>query len=123
MKPSEVLEKAIEGLETHGWIQHSEVEPDLGMCALGSMKYGVELIKLHDDGRLYLRGCANSCCLTGDRRKAFFGAADFLAKATGTVAWDLIASWNDYPTRTKDDVLTAFRHALKFAKEEEDAAA
>jgi hypothetical protein len=116
MKPSEILDKAAELLEEKGWCQRREMDPSTGaMCARGAIKRAIGARTIRLDKAYFLDDLREE-----EDHVVAMHAMRYVKETTGA---DHIPHWNDSPMRTADEVITSLRHAAKFAKEDEDAAA
>ena len=86
MTPQEVLLKAAEYIEEHGWCQHAFGEPD---------------------GRVCLEGAINRTAYNGSERDAA------VRRMIGHLNGQTPAFWNDMRGRTKEEVIAALREAAK----------
>lgn len=93
MTPSQVLRRAADYIEEHGWAQDTEVSHFGEVCTIAAM----DVVCLHScllglslGGRLCVR------CVAGDE----------LRRATGD---DDLARWNDTPGRTASEVISTLR--------------
>lgn len=134
MKASEVLENGAQGLEKWGWAQHDELTHDSRMCSIGALKYGVGRYREVVATRAYFGGLGTGVTFEKEPAlmecpdgrgdwQAFYKAKDYLRRVIDGFDTVEIVDWNDAESRTADEVVTALRHAAKFAKEDEDAAA
>lgn len=110
MKASEVLEQAKWKILEDGWGQGQYVGPLGEMCVAGALE-------------TVTGGIVNGTLQPNMSSAPCAAAHTFLAQATG-VSYPFdetgsIAEWNDAPERTLTDVLDAFDHAIKLAKEDE----
>ena len=96
MRAAEVLEKAIEKIETRGWQQGMFGDEHRGYCLMGAINESV-------CGKSWKR--VDEHVLFGERAPAVGKIKDVL-RVTPTCSFpDEIVYWNDHPRRTKEEVL------------------
>lgn len=93
MTAAEVLEKAAEYIERHGWYQGGVNGPGASTCAAGAVNY---LTWGSRDGSTYNEGQDTVRCEAFDYLRARLPELD-------------IASWNDAPERTREEVCQKLR--------------
>lgn len=103
MKDYEVLEAAAEYIEQHGWIQETLTDGE-AVCIVGSM-YGVcgYLSEINEHLKIEMV------------KEPFDLLASYMKSQE-------IASWNDAPERTEQEVLDALQKAAKLGRIREDCA-
>lgn len=122
MKTSEFLAEARHNIEMYGWIQGDFGAPDEGLCVMGAINwvttahYAVSA-NLVGELRTLNSGRKEACVYL---RQAV-GLPAYPQKGIGACPASGIAAWNDDPHRTKGEVLDAFIHAEKLAREDEEA--
>lgn len=99
--PSEVLQKARDLIEAHGWIQLRLGTPADGFCMVGALYHAGNGFN-HPDDRLF------------KERRYLHLAIQELAGYPYS-----IPTFNDRPGRTKEDALAIYDWAIEEAKEEE----
>ena len=94
-----ILTKALELIQTYGWIQHSSGSIGIGYCAFGAVYDAVS-------------GLYKSW--SSERDKAETSTLDLLNKQVKNVSSDHtnIVGYNDELNRTKEEVLAIFRRAI-----------
>lgn len=97
----QVLQTARKFLDDYGWIQGDYGHEDIGFCAIGAIWTAV--------WKFFPRG-------TGEQRERGGRLAGRAAKQLkDSIAWPFsstLASWNDEPGRTKEEVLALFDSAI-----------
>lgn len=102
-KVTDTLRAAVELLEIYGWCQGSLGNTSIGFCAVGAINAAS-------------RGLAHSPL---DKQQRHGKACERLFSAiNGHTHRYGVASWNDDPDRTKDEVLEAFRRAIEVEEAE-----
>jgi hypothetical protein len=96
LKPSEVLDKAADYIDEHGWCQKAMVDNDGRVCAIGAIRAAVCM----EEGVMMPWVSTGHQALT---------AATHLAEA----AYDGLDYWNDAEGRTQFDVTNLLRKAAE----------
>lgn len=110
MKASELLEAAAGEIKQWGWTQHQRTDQDGRICAMKA---------IDSAGTMYF--CNTLCASAQERLDAESQAYIFLGQAAGYDATSYPTwMWNDTEGRTQTEVLDAFAHAVKIAKEDEE---
>lgn len=118
MKPSEILKTAATEIETRGWAQHAFTNSDGNICAMKALTRTKNSVFSYIDREAFLVHVR-----AFKQAKVFL--AQTLAQATGCPVQEadsrgIIMDWNDAEGRTATEVLDAFRHAAKLAREDEE---
>lgn len=117
LKPSDVLLKCIENIDTWGWHQGRYLDPATGACcAMGHIRfasgYYVDHL-IHDKGTLVYDYRVNE-----DAEHLASEAAIYLIGYRTALYPYSVTRWNDSPKRTKEEVKAAFKKAYKLALKE-----
>ena len=96
---NELLRKAQEVLDTYGWVQGRDGDPEMGFCAIGALAKARE--ELRDQARY------NSESL----QSGYYSALDALQELAAlegsrtVIGLRTLSGWNDSPCRTKQEVI------------------
>lgn len=98
MTPQELLNNAAALLEEHGHIKYHRGGPETGMCALGALSYATNCTGLADSNPVM--------------REAVKLVVETTPEVAAVQAWSLegkLATWNNEPERTGDEVTALFK--------------
>lgn len=113
MKVSEILRRGKANIELQGWCQGDEAAiwgKDGRCCVATAISIQTDLI-------------VKASALHGTRyRDLGAEAVNLFKRANGIPQGEGIATWNDAPERTKDEVLAAYDKAIAAAEESERGA-
>ncbi len=105
----DVLSKALDILETHGWHQGASVSPDgQRVCALGALHCATYDIT----PQYYQKRIKNGDPYSSSESLAHLRWAAQLALTSVIASTDGIVTWNDDPTREFHEVRDAFKRAI-----------
>jgi hypothetical protein len=99
LSPKQILNKAADILEKYGWVQNRFGNERMGFCALGAF---------------------NKVAPTKIFANSAFQAKELLRGTVRTIndGNSNIVEWNDHSTRTKEEVIAAFRQAANQTQSE-----
>lgn len=95
MNTSEILAKAADLIDERGHCKRVSEDLDGRLCVYGALRKATEQFV--------------------DQDRVFGAAAERISEHLGG---DLVAIWNDYPERTKEEVVSALRSAAEAARAE-----
>lgn len=101
----EILQRALKIIEEHGWTKRTFKNRKGCFCSIGAINFAA-----NGDATGFRHGGQKTITLYHDARDIFYKAI--------SPPWLLkngIAGWNDSTARTKEEVIAAFKRAIRIA--------
>lgn len=114
---ADVLDDAADVIEKHGWNQGHLISDDgTSVCAMGALDYVTDGISLRDGKFICIPSINMSSSYDALLANAAVNALCIQLKRECEDGIDGIATWNDTPGRTKQEVLDMLRKTAKHVR-------